>query len=135
MLLWTFQALFAAALSPRHERQRRARMSLTWLTQQVKLLIISRAGDLASARMRRRQRISYRGCRNVLKPAFVNAMIGVRIKRMLSRKELVERIAALVHALRHIDDHAALVAKRIRRGLTRRMLHLFALPFAPNAAI
>jgi hypothetical protein len=135
MLLWTFQALFAAALSPHHERQRRERMSLTWLTQQVKLLIISRAGDLAHTRMRRRQRISYRGCRNVLKTGFVKAIIGARIRRLLNRKALVERIAALIDALRHVDDHAALVAKRLRRGLTRRCLQLFALPPASDAAI
>jgi hypothetical protein len=135
MLLWTFQALFAAALSPRHERQRRERMSLIWLTQQVKLLIISRANDFAYDPRRRRHRISYRGCRNVLKTGFSNAMIGARIKRKLHRRGLVERIAALVGALRHIDDYAAPVAERIRRGLTRRMLHLFALPPAPDATI
>jgi hypothetical protein len=135
MLLWTFQALFAAAWSPRHERQRRERMSLTWLTQQVKLLIISRAGDLASASMRPRQRISYRGCRNVLKPGFVNAIIGVRMHRILNRKGIVERLCALIRALRHIDDYAAQVAKRLRRGLTRRMLHLFALPPAPPSRL
>jgi hypothetical protein len=133
MLLWTLQALFAAALTPRHERQRRARMSLTWLTQQVKLLIISRANDLACARMRRRLRLSYRGCRNVLKSGFVNALIGVRLRRLLNRKGLVERIVALVQALRHIDDYAARVAKRLRCGLTRRCFHLFALPPASPA--
>jgi hypothetical protein len=131
MMLWTFEALFAGALTPRYERQRRERMSLTWLTQQVKLLIISRAGDFARARMVRRQRISYRGCRNVLKPGFVNAIIGVRIRRMLNRKGVVQRISALIQALHHIDDHAAYVARRLRRGLTRRYLHLFALPQAP----
>ena len=135
MLLWTFQALFAAALSPRHERQRRERMSLAWLTQQVKLLIISRANDLAYTRMRRRQRLSYRGCRNVLMPGIVNALIGVRLRRRLNRKGLIERIATLVQALHHIDDYAAIVAKRIRRGLTRRCLQLFALPPAPAARV
>jgi hypothetical protein len=130
MVLWTFQALCAAALSPRHERQRRERMSLTWLTQQVKLLIVSRASDLVAARMRRR-RISYRGCRNVLRPGFVNAIIGVRVRRLLNRKGVIERIAALVQALHHIDDYAALVAKRLRRGLNRRCLRLFALPPTP----
>jgi hypothetical protein len=81
MLMWTFQALCAGMFSPRHERQRRERMSLAWLTQQVKLLIISRANDFAYDPRRRRQIISYRGCRNVLKPGFVNAMVGARAAR------------------------------------------------------
>jgi hypothetical protein len=131
MLMWTFQALCAGMFSARHERQRRERMSLIWLTQQVKLLIISRANDLAGMRMRRRQRISYRGCRNVLKPGFINAALGVRLRRALNRKGLIERIAALVQALHQIDDYAIIVAHRMRRGLTRRQLHLFALPPAP----
>jgi hypothetical protein len=135
MLLWTFQALCAGMFTPRHERQRRERMSLTWLTQQVKLLIVSRANDFAYGRMQRRQRISYRGCRNVLKPGIVNALIGVRIRRLLNRNGVIERITTLIGALRNIDDYAAVVAHRLRRGLTRRCLQLFALPPAPDAAI
>ena len=135
MLLWTFQALCAGMFSPRHERQRRERMSLIWLTQQVKLLIISRANDFAHDPRRRRQIISYRGCRNVLKPGFVNALIGARIRRLLNRKGVIERISALVSALHHIDDYAIHVAKRIRRGLNRRYLELFALPPAPPARV
>ena len=131
MLMWTFQALCAGRFSPRHERQRRERMSLVWLTQQVKLLIISRANDFAHDPRRRRRIISYRGCRNVLKPGFVNAALGVRLRRTLNRKGLIERIAALVQALHQIDDYATIVAHRMRRGLTRRMLHLFALPPMP----
>jgi hypothetical protein len=134
MLLWTLQALFAGAVTARHERQRSGRMSIEWLTRRVKLLIISRAGDLAHTRLRR-LRFSYRGCRNVLKPGLVNALIGTRVRRMLKRQGLVERIIALVLALRHIDDYAVLVARRIRRGLTRRMLYLFALAPAPDAPV
>ena len=131
MLMWTFQALCAGMFSPRHERQRRERMSLIWLTQQVKLLIISRANDFARDPRRRRRIISYRGCRNILKPGFINAALGVELKRALNRKGLIERIAALVQALHQIDDYAIIVAHRMRRGLTRRQLHLFALPPAP----
>jgi hypothetical protein len=135
MLLWTFQALCAGMFSPRHERQRRERMSLIWLTQQVKLLIISRANDFAHDPRRRRRIISYRGCRNVLRPGFINAALGVELKHALHRKGLIERIAALVQALHQIDDYAIIVAHRIRRGLTRRMLHLFALPPTPAARL
>jgi hypothetical protein len=131
MLLWTFEALCAGMFSPRHERQRRERMSLDWLTRRVKLLIISRANDFAGVRTRRRQRTSYRGRRHVLKPGFVNAVIGLRLRRILHRKGLIERIAALVQALHQIDDYAAIVARRMRRGLTRRWLHIFALPPMP----
>jgi hypothetical protein len=128
MLMWLLQLICTGAVvSARHERQRSARMSLHWLTRRVKLLIISRANDLAHLRMRRGA-ISYRGCRNVLKPGLVNAIIGVRVRRMLKRKGVVERIVTLVQVLRRLDDYAARVAKR---RLTRRFLHLFALPPAP----
>jgi hypothetical protein len=132
MLLWTLETLFAVAMSPRHERQRRERMSLAWLTRRVKLLIIVRANELKQVRMRRRLRCSFRGCRNVLKPGLINAMIGVRLRRHLHRKGLVERLVALIDALRHIDDYAAIVAGR---RLTRRWRHLFALPPEPAARV
>jgi hypothetical protein len=106
-------------------------MSLDWLTRRVKLLIISRANDLACRRMRR-WRFSYRGCRNIVKPGLVNALVGVRVRRMLKRKGVVQRIVALIQALSHLDFYAALVA---RRRLTRRYLHLFALPPALPAAL
>jgi hypothetical protein len=128
MLMWLLQLIYSGAvLSARHERQRSGRMSIYWLTRRVKMLIISRAGELSRVRLRRpRRSFSYRGCRNVLKPGLVNAFIGVRLRRMLHAKCLIERLVALAHALRHIDDYAAIVAKRMRRGLTRRFLHLFA---------
>jgi hypothetical protein len=66
----------------------------------------------------------------VLKAGLINALVGARVRRLLKRKGLVERIAILIHALRHIDDYAALVATRIRRGLTRRLSHLFVPPLA-----
>ncbi len=117
MLMWLLQLICTGAVfSARHERQRSAPMSVHWLTRRVKLLIISCANDLAHARMRRR-RFSYRGCRNVLKPGLVNAILGVRVRRMLKRKGAVERIVALVQTLRHIDDYAALV---VSGGTTRR---------------
>ena len=59
-------------------------------------------------------------------------LVMARLRRHRGRIEgVVERIGVLVNALRHIDDYAALVATRIRRGFTRRFLHLFALPPAP----
>jgi hypothetical protein len=132
MLLWTLQVLCGGAVfTSRHERQRHTRMSLDWLTRRVKLLIISRANDLSRLRMRR-CRFDYRGRPNILKPGLVNALIGGRVRRALKRKVIVQRIIALIHALAHIDAYAALVAKR---RLTRRWLHLFALPPAPPARL
>jgi hypothetical protein len=130
MLLWTFEALFAATLKPRHERQRLQRISLDGMTRRVKMLIVSRASDFAHVRGVRRLRFSYRGCRIVLKSGLINALVGARVRRLLKRQGVVERIAVLVHALRHIDDYATLVATRIRRGLTRRLSRLFAPPRA-----
>jgi hypothetical protein len=134
MLMWTLNMLVAGGvLSARHERQRAWAMSLAWLTRRVKLLIISRASVLARKRTRP-LRLHYRG-RVLRTRGFVNAVIGARVRRMLKRKGVVETIVALIDVLRAIDTYAAPVAKRLRRGLSRRMLHLFALPPAPDAPV
>jgi hypothetical protein len=54
-------------------------------------------------------------------------MLGSRVHRMLRQRAVGARIAALIHALQHIDAYAALVAKRLKRGLTRIWLRLFAI--------
>ncbi|MGD9982514.1 MAG: hypothetical protein AB7T58_18170 [Hyphomonadaceae bacterium] len=126
MLLWLAQVLFAGGpFSPRHERQRARRMSLQRLTKQVKLLIVSRAFDAFRWRRPRRVR-RFRG-RSIAPRTSVDAIIGMRLKRQLKRKHVGERIGVLIHALLNIDAYAAGVAKRLRRGLTRRWLAVFAI--------
>lgn len=135
MLVWMLRVLFdGAAFASRHERQRARVMSLAWLARRVKLLIISRAGELARSRPIRRLRLNYRGQRRRT-CGFVNAILGVRVRGLLKRKSVFDRIASLIEVLRHIDVYAALVAKRLGRGLTRRSLHLFALTPAPDAVL
>lgn len=135
MLVWMAQVLFGAvAFKPRHERQRAERMSLAGLERMVKQLIISRAIDLSRRRWRRSRVRAYRG-RALVARSWANAVIGSRVRRMLRRRAIGERIAVLIHALRHLDYYAALVAKRVKRGQTRRWLYLFALPPAPDARV
>jgi hypothetical protein len=125
MLAWLFQVLCAnVVFKPRHERQRATRMSLDRLTRQVELLIISRARDMLPPR--RATGRTFRG-RSLTPHSVIRAVIGVRMKRKFKSKDLVERIIALMHALTHIDRYAKLIAKRLRRGLTRRWLALFAI--------
>jgi hypothetical protein len=125
MLAWLAQVLLAhAPFTQRHERQRGARMSLERLARQVKLLIISRALDRLPRRRRRGP--AFRG-RALTPRSVIRALIGASLRRTFKRKHIGERIFALMHALIHIDDYAARIAKRLRRGLTRRWLALFAL--------
>jgi len=132
MLLWLAQVLFAGGpFSPRHERQRARAMSLQRLTKQVKLLIVSRALDGLRRRRPRRVR-RFRG-RSIAPRASVDAIIGMRLKRRLKRRDLGERIAVLIDALLHIDRYAAHVAKRLRRGLTRRWRAVFAIDWPRSA--
>lgn len=135
MLMWLQAVLCGvAAFSDRHERQRGERMSLAWLTRRVKMLILSRANDFARKRQRRQVR-AFRGRRIVARGGALRALLGARLHRALNRKSLAERLAALIHALQHIDAYAAHVAKRLKRGLTRRWRYLLDLERAPNARL
>lgn len=134
LLLWMAQVLLGAVVfTARHERQRGARMSLDRIARQVKLLIISRAADLSGVRPRRPVR-AFRG-RRIDWQGAINAAIGARVKRLLKRTHIGERIAVLVHALANLDDYAVLVAKRLRRGMTRRWRVLFAFHWPLSAAV
>jgi hypothetical protein len=121
MLVWMTQVLFAAApFTSRQQRQRGPLMSLDRLTRMVKLLIISRAIDFTRRRYRAPPRKpSFRGLA-VAPRAVVRALIGARVQKLLKRKDVGDRIAVLLHAIRHIDVYAARVARRMKRGLTRR---------------
>ena len=134
MLMWLQAVLCgAAAFSDRHERQRGELMSLAWLTRRVKRLILSRAIDFA--RQRRRPVRAFRGQRIVARGGALRALLGARLHRALNRKSLAERLAVLIHALQHLDAYAAHVAKRLKRGLTRRWRYLLDLKRAPNARL
>lgn len=136
MLVWLAQVWFGAALlRPRHARQRASRMSLVGLKRMVKKLIIVRAIDLARRRWRAPRKRAYRGRAIALPNGVIRALIGAQVHHKLKRRQIGECIAVLIHALHHLDAYAALVAKRLKRGLTRRWLALFALPRAPDARV
>jgi hypothetical protein len=133
MLAWLAQVLCANVLfTPRHERQRATRMSLERLTRQVEMLIISRARDMLPPR--RAGARTYRGL-SLTPHAVIRAVIGVRMRGQLRRTDIVEHCLALMHALTHIDTFAKLIAKRLRRGLTRRWLALFATVWSRSAPV
>ncbi|HYD89225.1 MAG TPA: hypothetical protein VEA80_17230 [Vitreimonas sp.] len=119
MLTWMAQVLFAdAPFTQRHARRRGPRMSLAGLTHMVRQLIIVRAADLARQRPKSRFNFHYRGYDRTPR-AVIRAVIGARVRRMLKRDDLAARIGVLIHALNHLDQYASIVARRLRRRLTR----------------
>jgi hypothetical protein len=127
MLVWLVQMLFGAVVvTPRHERQRARAMSIERLTRRVKMLIISRAIDLSRRRWRGGG-CAHAGRRVTVGPGALRVLLGARVHRWLARKDIGERIAVLIYTLQHLDECAAFVAKRLKRGLTRRWLALFAI--------
>src|SRR5262245_4341653 len=75
MLAWLASVLFEGApFTQRCARQRGKRMSLEGLARQVKLLIVSRGGELARLR-RRKPGSHYRG-RSLRRPGRIRALIG-----------------------------------------------------------
>jgi hypothetical protein len=98
----------------------------------VECLILSRALDFARLRWPGRYVRAFRG-RPIAPRAVVRALIGARVRRMLKRRTIAERIAVFIQALTQIDTYATLLAKRVRRGLTRRLYALFIPPIAPAA--
>ncbi|MFN3464634.1 MAG: hypothetical protein ACK4X1_11230 [Terricaulis sp.] len=119
MLMWLGAALSGAiAVKARHQRQRVDFHALTRLTLLVKRLIISRAGDFARLRPPKRFGTAYRG-RPVARAGLIRALIGSQLRRALKRRDIFKHICALIAALRQIDVHAAHLARRMRRRLTR----------------
>jgi hypothetical protein len=125
LVLWALALLswIAAILSgdrivtKRHERQR-FDTSLPWLTSLVGKLLLARAGQLA--RRRRRKRIIFwRRGRDLHRPHILRSALGSRLRRRLRHKDTRTWIANLIAVLRSLDAHAAPLARRLRRGLTR----------------
>jgi hypothetical protein len=117
MLSWIAAVLSAnRAVSARHRRGR-FDISLPWLTQLVGKLLIVRAGQLAR---RRRKRIVYwRRGRDLRRSHLLRSALGARLRRKLKHQDIRVWLANLIGVLRDLDAHAAPLAQRLRRGLTR----------------
>ena len=124
-ILWTLALLtwIAAvltnnrALSARHQRQR-FDIPLPWLTTLVGQLLIIRAGHLARLRLPKRIRY-WRHGRDLHLSHLQRSVLGARVRRTLRHKDIRAWIANLITVLRNLDAHAAPLAQRMRRGLTR----------------
>jgi hypothetical protein len=139
IILWTLALLtwIAAvltnnrAVSARHQHQR-FDVSLPWLTTLVGQLLIIRAGQLA--RLRRPKRIRYwRRGRDLHLSHLQRSVLGARVRRSLRHKDIATWIANLIAVLRNLDAHAAPLAQRMRRGLTR-LLRAWG-PIAPSERV
>ena len=129
MSMWLFAAITGAiAMKARHARQRADLDALARLDYLVRGLIITRASELARQRAPKRFGTAYRG-RSIATPGLVRALIGSRLRRALTRKDIFEQLRALIDALHMLETHAAHLAKRLRRRLTR-LAPIFTLPCA-----
>jgi len=131
MLTWLASVLFAGQdVTARQFAQRHRKMSLAGLKHMVMKLLLTRAVELARLRRPKRYRLFLHG-RALKRRHIIRSVIGSRFRRLLTRKALHERIAVLIDALRRFDHYASLLAKRLKRRLTR----LFAIAPAPLPAI
>lgn len=130
MLLWVARVLVGAAVAPRHERQRAQRMSLAYLTWRAKALIVSRAIDFMPSRRRMHAAPTHRF---KLKAGTIRALVGASICRRLKQRGVLDRVFALIDVLRDIDAHARSLARRLKRGLSRRAQSRRAKPMAVAA--
>lgn len=119
MSMWLFAVITGAiAMKPRHARQRADLEALARLDYLVRGLVITRASGLARMRTAKRFGTAYRG-RAIATSGLIRALIGSRLRRALTRKGIVEQLRALIDALHTLETHAAHLAKRMRRRLTR----------------
>jgi hypothetical protein len=119
VLSWIAAMLFNdRAVTARHIQQRTGFISLPWLTSVVSKLLIIRAAQLA--RLRRPGRIRYwRHGRDLHRPHLIRSALGARLRHALKHNDIRVWIANLIAVLRNLDAHAAPLAQRLRRGLTR----------------
>lgn len=137
MLAWIARLLLAPRPARRrHIRRRYSLVSLTALSRLVRNLIIVRAVALADVRDRRApppRNFARAGFRRRMRLSnLARAAAGSRLRRMLRHRDAGQHIAMLLDALANLDAHAAMLARRARRGLTRLRPLTLAAP-SPNA--
>ena len=130
MLSWIASVLFAGRdVTHRQLRQRHRTMSLERLKRMTIQLMVVRAGELARMRRPKRHRLVRHG-RSLLRRHLYRSLLGSRLRRMMKRKALVDRVTVLIDVLRNLDAYAQLLAKRMKRRLTR----IFSIAPAPMPA-
>ncbi|WP_395647860.1 hypothetical protein [Terricaulis sp.] len=116
MLTWIADVvLVGRRIDPRRTRQR-GEVSIAWLKRWVIRLVIIRAAEIA--RPRRRRPLHWRG-RHQRARHLIRSLIGSAFRRTLRHRDITARVRVLIGVLRDLDAHAHLIAKRMRRRLTR----------------
>lgn len=122
LLVWAATLLVPLRPSARHLRQRGWFACTHRLAGLVRNLIVLRAAELA--RVDRRPPIA----RNDARPGFrrrmrvrhlLRAATGAQLRRALRHRCDGKRLSILLDALADLETHAATLARRARRGLTR----------------
>jgi len=116
MLSWLWAVLFGN-LTPslRQLAQRIEAFSLDNLARLVRDLLIVRALHIAGPPPRRGRLHYWRYGRSLRRRHFVRSLLGAKLRRQFRHKDLATRIAQLIALLRHLDTHAAQLARRMRR--------------------
>ena len=127
VLAWIAAVLSGRQITARQSRQR-GDVSLDRLTRTTICLLIIRAAELASCRLRKRHYWKYG--RDLRRAHLNRSVVGSRLRRVLRARDVPTRVARLMGVLRDLDRYAQQLANRFRRRLTR----LYAIIAAPAPA-
>jgi hypothetical protein len=126
LFAWMAKALFSAASAPTSRQMRqRARLSIEHLARVVRLILFLRAVQLFERKHRVQRQIPARAhappgfARRSTSRHFVRAIIGSSMRKQLTARGPMARIARLIGALRDLDALAVRLFKRLYRKLAR----------------
>jgi hypothetical protein len=111
MLHWIAALLIQAVRPTKRQFEQRGEVSIARLTHLVITLLVIRAAE--RSRIRSGAPRCWRHGRTLLRRHFMRSVLGSRLRRAIKPKDTAARIGALIHALRHLDDFADQLARRM----------------------
>ena len=119
MLAWVHAVFFNDRIMSRRQlRKRGCFLSLDGLARMVTRLILIRAAELLGPRQPRKRMVRVRG-EDLRRRHLVRSVIGSRLRRAFKHRDVRERVAILIAALKTLDLWAARFAKRLARRVTK----------------
>ena len=119
MLAWVHAVFVADRIMTRRQlRKRGCLLSLDGLARLVTRLILIRAAEIVGPRKPRKRLFRDRG-EDLKRRHFVRSVIGSRLRRAFKHRDVHQRIAILIAALKALDVWAARFAKRLARRVTK----------------
>jgi hypothetical protein len=117
MLTWV-ASVFAGAKPKRRHLSQRGDVSIPCLARLVKQFIFVRAGEMMRLPHRDPPNFMKRG-RDLQPRHAARSIYGSALRRALTHRDPLTRIAILIDALTHLDVWATRLTKRFRNGLRR----------------